>query len=107
MNVPATKTRVRRGAAFLDKKIPNWFKIVKLSKLNQSLGYQPDKNHCGCVLAQLSPYGEYREGTEMVGLDVSKKRQEDLGFWGVSDDDDEYEALTEDWKDEIRKRRGK
>ena len=57
----------RRGAAFLDRHVPGWRRMIRLSRLDMtepfySASTDPfGRGRCGCVLAQLSAYAEGRE----------------------------------------------
>lgn len=105
-------TRAKFGARFLDKVLPNWFKNVKITKLDQSKGYASYPGDCGCILAQT--HGSFSEGADQLNIDDTDL----LGFSAAPTDklhdefdnsfkayDKDYELLTEAWKDEIRKRR--
>lgn len=84
---------VIRGAKFLDKIRPGWYREVKLSSLSMNDCHQ-------CILGQI--YGEYTRGLFT------------LGFWGSATCHVLGFAFTDSptkiarlWKTQIRIRRGK
>jgi hypothetical protein len=98
--------KVQKGAKFLDKKYPNWYKKIKLDRLDMEWAEN-------CVLGQL--YGEYSVG--LATLNLHKKSWEktyihgkQLGFTietltGQSSTNFQY--LTGLWTQEIRSRANK
>ena len=78
-------TNVRRGAAFLDERLPGWRKRIRLDELDLSSG-------CNCVLGQT--LGGYDEGKELLGL--SEREVERYGFWRHGRQS--FESLTEGWR---------
>lgn len=77
---------VQRGAERLDRHDPDWWRSIKLKKLD--LGSENN-----CVLGQL--FGSYWDGLKR--LDISGTS---YGFDGIDD-----EALTKLWKKEILDRK--
>lgn len=99
------EARVKKGAAHLDKRIPDWFEQVKIRPLDMKSG-------CRCVLGQL--FGDYSPGAIGVASMSLDEMSEDerLGFdvpATIKYDESEpyYRKLTELWRDEIRQRRGR
>lgn len=84
--------RVRRGAKLLDKKMPGWYRKVKLTTLDMSYCHE-------CVLGQT--HGHYFDG--MQGLDVSLGNSSRYGFSDAQDKN--FPKLDLLWKAEIRARR--
>jgi len=87
------KNVVASSAKFLDKKLPNWAKKIKVTLLTIN-----SNEHC--ILGQLSK-GDPRAMLEKIGLNEDKAY--DMGF--VSDCG--IENLDDLWKEEVRKRRVK
>lgn len=98
--------RVRKGARYLDDKIPDWWRKVKVGRLDMH-------DQCRCVLGQI--YGDYKP--EEIGLaystdDIDRNRlspDEAYGFdvpSGIADEEYTlyYERLTELWREEIKVR---
>lgn len=97
--------RAAKGAAFLDEKVPGWFRRVKIRPLD--LG-----DECRCVLGQLwegdsSGVNPYMDQAKKLGISVNSTRGAvALGFdRSVKGGSVEYAALTEAWRDLIRVRR--
>lgn len=90
--------RVRKGAALLDEKVPDWADRIALPDLDVSDSFN-------CVLAQVAG-GHYVQGLTLVALlylDASE-----YGFAAASDGiggaDEEFARLTECWHEEIAER---
>lgn len=104
--------RVAAGAAFLDEHDPGWWRedarpAIELAILDLESG-------CQCVLGQLypctgNPYFSYTEARHHLSLTAPDA--ESLGFDTITryDDeagnDEEYDALTAEWKRVIVERR--
>jgi hypothetical protein len=102
-NLPAIPTRIQKGAALLDLKIPNWHLQIDLETLNMNWCY-------ACIIGQLFPHPiGYTEGILSLGLNYTHKddSQQEHGFeaYGFGDQEEEYNELTEAWKTEILRRR--
>lgn len=89
------KQRVTKGAKFLDKKYPEWWKEINTASLN--LG-----SCLHCVLGQL--YGYYGKGTQALNITF---RAPDLGFCTDSGFDciQKHKELTKFWIEEVQKRK--
>lgn len=92
------RARAAAGAALLDRLVPGWWRRIRLRPL--------DINDCKeCITGQL--FGDYDRGLEKLHLGqldgpvygFTSYDTEDGGDYGMW-------ALTQAWKDEIRKRRG-
>lgn len=102
---------VKRGAYFLDGKIPGWEARLDLSNLWL-------EDSCRCVLGQL--YKDFSYGASLLGLntdphgggsDAISGETVDLGFLasrfvGSIEGRTEYAQLTEAWKREVSTRLG-
>jgi hypothetical protein len=119
VRMPTISERVANGAAELDIIKPDWWKPgrIKVSQLNLEDG-------CDCVLGQLQ---NYEQGTTRERLDLylagvrnffgdrfNSARQAAAGFLSSRfgddeqdyyDGEDEYEALTKEWRRVIKARR--
>ncbi len=102
------KARVARGAALLDEVRPGWARRIKLRRLEMNSGYYnpehtdpDDREHCGCILAQLDSNGG--EGTYWKGLRALGVNSQAFGFHVY--DRERWSPFTELWKDEVRARR--
>jgi len=66
----------RRGARFLDRMVPGWRKMIRLTRLEMTdpIYYVDEPGECGCVLAQLDAYiedserGSYERMRNRLGL---------------------------------------
>lgn len=91
--------RVGRGAKWLDKHYPLWWKKIKVSKLVMS-------NQLYCVCGQLDSIGMY---TFVDRHKLAERTQVSLGFWSSDRFDtsqlDEYSLLGDEWRRVIRERR--
>lgn len=85
--------RVERGAALLDEKRPGWPEAVDLGRLNI-------RSTCDCIAGQL---GGFRETTQSLGL--YGVTEDVMHGFEADDDDAEYAALTDAWRDLIQQRR--
>lgn len=108
MATKANLERARRGAAWLDAKLPGWRRKIRRRKLDMEMGYM-EPGDCGCVLAQLDfkrgkplpgghsdPVGSYSRLAEELDLRSPVK----LGFiagFGYT-----YDDLTEAWREVLR-----
>jgi len=95
-------SRVERGVAFLDQRMPDWVERVDLNTL--------DTQHLErCVLGQL--FGDYVIGVEELGLKEEGDRLDEvsvysLGFQASGDEGQPtYADLTEAWRAAILERR--
>jgi hypothetical protein len=95
-------SRVARGVAFLNARVPGWEERVDLNTLDiQHLEH--------CVLGQL--FGDYVIGVEELGLKEEGDRLDEvsvhsLGFQASGDEGQPtYADLTEAWKAIIEERR--
>lgn len=80
-----------RGASLLDSRVPDWFRQINTSELNlASTTY--------CTLGQL--FGTYYDGLTALNVEGDDRRY----YYGFSTPDDNYEALTEAWLNEIASR---
>lgn len=119
MNWTDPANRARRGAALLDKAVPNWWDMVNLDDLDMSAGRyfvaSTATGSCGCVLAQLdarrpdapsSDDGTYSQMLEHLGLSLDEAY--DLGFNAIVgpdyEEDYDYELLEAAWTHEVRSR---
>lgn len=98
------RKRAERGAAWLDKRQPDWFRPhkVALGKLSMS-------SNCFCILGQV--YGTYYE---VLDGDIDGRRRSadwaarhgfTLGGEGELFDDSAWDELHSAWVDLIRERR--
>lgn len=87
-----------RGARWLDKTVPGWSRKIKRRKLDLgSTRY--------CVLGQIhggETAQDFADEAELLGL--SDERTDWLGFALPGDDDEEWDALTEAWREELKVR---
>lgn len=96
--------RARRGAKFLDKKLPGWRKQIRVTRLDLSKGlYDPARRgSCGCILAQIDATrthtGNYTGGAKKIGIEPWGDDAVRLGFR----DGDDYATLTEAWREILR-----
>lgn len=61
MNLKATlRSRVQRGARWLDTTVPGWFRLINIDQLDMHSGEFSPGEECGCIAAQL----DYQLGTE-------------------------------------------
>lgn len=100
--------RVARGVALLDEKHPGWWERIDVDRLNLRSG-------CNCVLGQTWD-GDYAGSSTayMHHLDAllpeESYRDYEFGFDAEAEDgeeqDDEYDALTAEWRRVILARRG-
>lgn len=81
----AVAANVKRGAHFLDERLPNWRSEINLDELSLQNG---DK----CVLGQL--FGDYDRGSHL--LDVSWEKSAKLGFRAAPNQS--YVNLNDDWR---------
>lgn len=95
------KSRVEKGADFLDEHYPEWYKEVDDFYLSMGSCSQ-------CVLGQI--YGTYLMGLSVLPKMTTRLAME-LGFElhkdydGYIDTSEEYyDLLTEAWKEEIKQR---
>lgn len=102
------ESRVRRGAALLDERLPGWADRIDLDRLNM--------RHCGrCVLGQL--HSDFFKGTEAIwpNPDSNSWEAEDRqwdeavhhGFaWPLNEPDEDagYHTLRDLWAAEIQAR---
>lgn len=109
---PGIAERVARGAAWLDERIPDWWRehSIDLDRFDMS-------EECRCVIGQLSPERNYERALATHWLDLSRPVARDLGFFADAammldfealDDDDvmtEYDELQHAWTVVIRERR--
>ena len=89
-------SRIRRGAALLDKKRGSkaWRKKIDLDRLNMGMPIFRNDG-CGCVLAQT--YGDYGIGLQRLG--IAESADDALGrAQGFFPDCEEMTALTRAWK---------
>jgi len=93
----------KRGAKYLDKNFPDWYKKIKMTILNQA-------NCDYCILGQL--YGEFEGG--LIRLDMGWNDDtiythgfDVPGLVSVDVIKKNYKELAEARKDEIRARRAK
>lgn len=97
------KSKVQRGAKLLDEKSPGWAYKVRISKLDLAAVTK-------CIIGQVFTEGArndfttYTRGLRQLGL-VGFNAEVKHGFNAT--DGDTFPKLTELWKDEVRKRRGK
>lgn len=97
-----SKDDVYRGAALLDDLVSGWFMIVDINLL--------DMQSCEkCVLAQI--FGEFNTGIitvkQLIGSHSSYSYQRiayHCGFDLPSEYDYHFDVLTEQWRDEIKRR---
>ncbi len=103
------ETRAMRGAEFLDRVMPGWYREVNLTKLRMQ--------HChDCVLGQL--VGDYavrrrRLGDDWIAaayrtIEGNGQWEHELGF-SITDlptDNHDWDALTSAWQREVRARQG-
>lgn len=90
--------RVELGAAWLDENRPGWLDRIDLDTLSVE--------HCDlCILGQI--YGDYCDAPDEAKYasigDATPSR--DRGFNAYSGRDEEYEALTVEWRRLIESRR--
>lgn len=86
---------MQRGAELLDREMPGWDKDINLAVLHL--------NWCDkCVVGQL--YEWYYDGLLTLGLRTTNDECEH-GFNTHSDDDEDWNKLTEEWRDLIASRR--
>jgi hypothetical protein len=94
----AIAERVAAGAAFLDERVPDWWRADRASAID------PDglmiQSYCDCVLGQL--FGTY--GTGVVQLDLWDTSRTALGFF-TDDPPRETDVLEAEWKRLITERR--
>lgn len=102
-------TRVARGAALLDEKLPGWVDMIDLDRLDI-------RSPCRCVLGQTwhdkesrAPF--FRHSAALFGEDDNQFSNEiKHGFNGGDDERfgnvEEYDALTDEWRRVILARRG-
>lgn len=91
------ETRVNRGAALLDEKVPGWWERIDLEQLQLSSCIR-------CVLGQL--FGIYGQGIRELGDSirlVADAIRHGLFVFDAAD----YEPLTAAWKQLIQQRRQK
>ena len=89
-------SRIRRGAALLDKKRRSkaWRKKIDLDRLNMGMPLFMD-GRCGCILAQT--YGTYGMGLRKLG--IANSDDDDMGrAQGFFPDGESMDALTRAWK---------
>lgn len=94
------RSAARRGAEFLDKHQPGWFRKIKSRKIKMARPFI-DSEGCGCVLAQLD--GSYFRRRGRLGIRGYAESVR-LGFdteWSPRG----YEELDAAWRDEVRLRR--
>ncbi len=98
-----------RGAKFLDKKRPGWFKRVKTTKLDM-------QQSCKCIYGQLNAYDLLEEmhvdeddpvvdGQYGYIPGVRAREWEDEGSWTENRGVANWYALQEEWLRQIRDRR--
>lgn len=94
--------RVKRGMAFMDKKLgPLWFKKIDLVRLDLN-------KPASCPLGQTD--SDYYEHAGKLGLDPDGQRAVDLGFnvkGGLNDRGNEMLRLTRAWRLAIARRLNK
>lgn len=96
-------TRAERGAAYLDKRMPGWWRNIKRMELDMSSGWYVKGEHCGCILAQLC--GEYGAGAEHFGLKADSPTTVRLGFTVTAyPTRAPFRRLTAAWKKVIQAR---
>jgi hypothetical protein len=97
---------IAAGAAVLDQHVPGWRDRIDTDTLDLA-------NCHACVLGQL--YGNFIRGLEVVGpagtsLTAKTLCAAEHGFYAVGAGDDdlhqEYQQLTDGWREEIARRRG-
>lgn len=92
--------RVVKGAAYLDRKVPGWFKKVKIG--NRLLMW----SSCDCVVGQLEGNFWLTVRRWMGGKRTLEKERAwvvSRGFWTLLEDD--YPPLRRAWVAAIRERR--
>lgn len=111
-----TEKAAIRGAKLLDRVWPDWYRWIKITRLNMFSG-SFSKDRCGCVLAQISfkiepyftwfdsssPQGSYQSAKTALCLTLG--RDIDPAYYGFVTDQNEWDTLDDVWKAEIRKRR--
>lgn len=116
--------RVDRGARLLDKRLPGWWRHIRLTRLNMAEGVlDPRHDECGCVGAQVAAaYKTVRDSNEEVGFfsdtmaflfrgDAYGRQNVSHGFVVGSPEcrknrgDDTYLLLDELWAKQVRARR--
>ena len=93
---------VERGASLLDEKRPGWENEIDVDRLDMN-------NFKNCVLGQV--YGEYDAGLVQLGIRILSTEAIRSGFDAVTREScpettfsGRYNALTEDWKQQIADR---
>lgn len=104
---------VKRGAKLLDKKLPGWFKHIKVGELEMD-------NGCKCVLGQLGTkkvnldrlgweMGGYADYGDMAFALLNVRDDVEYGFNCYDDEDSEtmvnFAELQYSWENEIATRR--
>lgn len=99
------ETRVARGVALLDEKLPGWWQRIDLARLN--LG-----SPCNCILGQEFASHEDVDGDWWTGYEVAQDVLLDyrdattFGFDLKFADSCDFPSLTAEWKRVILARRG-
>lgn len=118
------QTRVDRGAALLDEKLPGWWRHIKLTRLNMAEGViNPRYGECGCVGAQVAyAYKAIRDGDTGFFSDTMSflfgsryTHQNNVGYGFVvgspecrkDQDREAYRLLDDLWADKVRERRNR
>ena len=99
MNKTELKRNVARGAKFLDKDTPGWWKKIKVRKLNMGISYN-------CILGQLD--GSYWTRQTSFGNTFDEK-EEQFAAWAIKHGFNtlyfDHLILKELWLEEIKKRK--
>lgn len=89
--------RVKTGARLLDAVRPGWEREISLKTLDLGDGRS-------CVLGQL--YGSYHIGVGYLGLNSAEAEKNGFLIQFQQRPQVGYRTLTEQWKREIKRRRG-
>lgn len=100
--------RAAAGAEWLDEHRPGWWRRISTKRLNMGAGSATEETPECCVGAQLD--GDFDRFTDCL-RDIERPGLGRLGRLGfiaagpLTTFTEEYAALTEAWRDEVRARR--
>jgi hypothetical protein len=92
--VPWPYDAVARGVALLDERVPGWREKINVETLDMG-------DYCFCVLGQ--QFGDFGEGLINLDFDLGDgDLAREYGFQRLAGhSDDEYQALTDAWREVI------